>query len=149
MSAITGTHQCGSRNSADHQFWEIWFVFGMEWRLRALASYSTRWMEARKCRWKGVDFHGWTLTLTKALVQQHRNPRPPSPDQSLATTSRMYSPGSLNFTVVVDRPLNAAVVLPSIFSTAGLALAKTTSPGPRNLLHVSTTGGVPGGFAPG
>ena len=33
--------------------------------------------------------------------------------------------------------------------TAGLALANVTVPGPRNLLHVTVTGGVFGGLAPG
>src|SRR5205809_5391061 len=96
-----------------------------------------------------LERHGWTETFTRALVQQHRKPRPPSPDQSLATTCSIYSPGSLKVAVVVARPLYAVVVFPSVFSTVGLALAKVTAPGPRNLLHVRVTGGVLGRFAPG
>src|SRR5689334_22743346 len=85
------------------------------------------------------------------LVQQHWNPRPPSPDQSLATTRRMYSPGSLNVAVVDARPVKTAVVEPGsvVLATAGVALEKVTVPGPRNLLHPSVTGGSAGGLAPG
>src|SRR5580692_10998620 len=91
-----------------------------------------------------------TETFTSPLVQQHWNPRPPSPDQSLATTWSTYSPGSLNVAVVVALPLKTGVVfhLPSAFSTAGLLLANFTSPGPRNLLQVRVTGGVSRGLPP-
>src|SRR5579862_5263399 len=53
-----------------------------------------------------------------------------------------YSPGSLNVAVVVDLPANAAFggILPCVSSTAGLLCANVTSPGPRNLLHVTVTG---------
>lgn len=33
--------------------------------------------------------YGLTVTLTRAVVQQHWNPRPPSPDESFATSSKM------------------------------------------------------------
>src|SRR5689334_7039375 len=53
----------------------------------------------------------------------------------------MYSPGWLNVAVVVDFPVNAACTsLRWIFSTSGFVLANLTSPGPRYLLQVSTTG---------
>lgn len=47
---------------------------------------------------------GFTVTITCALVQQHWNPRPPSPEMSFATTRSMYSPGSLNVTEVAAFP---------------------------------------------
>src|SRR6185369_18076744 len=85
---------------------------------------------------------GLTETFTKALDQQHWNPRPPSPDASLATTRNTYSPGSLNVAVVVALPLNAGsgVTLLATFSTAGLLLANVTLPGPRNVPHDTVTG---------
>src|SRR5579864_4180765 len=54
----------------------------------------------------------------------------------------MYSPGSLNFAVVVAVPLNTAGGggLNSAFSTGGRALSNITVPGPRNLLQVMFTG---------
>src|SRR6266550_2662758 len=91
-----------------------------------------------------------TDTFTIPFVQQHWNPPPPSPDQSLATTRNTYSPGSLNVAVVVALPLKAGVVfhLPSAFSTAGLLLENFTVPSPRNLPHVTVTGGVSGSLPP-
>src|SRR5580692_7001103 len=87
-----------------------------------------------------------TETFTSPLVQQHWNPRPPSPDQSLATTCSTYSPGSLNVAVVVALPLKTGTGFhfPFIFSTAGLLLAKVTLPVPRNLTQVTVTGGASG-----
>src|SRR5215470_14740566 len=90
-----------------------------------------------------LPFYGLTVTLTCALVQQHWKPRPPSPDQSLAVTSRIYSPGSLKVAVVLNR---AVTVVPggagnSAFSSGGLSLPNITSPGPRNFDQVITMGG--------
>src|ERR1017187_1332688 len=96
--------------------------------------------------------HYFTETFTWAFDQQHWKPRPPSPDQSLATTRSTYSPGSLKVAVVDALPLNRAEggAWKSAFSTAGLSLANITAPGPRNLLQASVTGGVLGaGPAPG
>src|SRR5581483_3185479 len=92
-----------------------------------------------------------TLTLTWALLQQHWKPRPPSPDQSLACTRRMYSPFSLNVAEVAARPVNFVYSGPlkSAVSTAVLSFANVTEPGPRNLLKEMLTAGVPGRVAPG
>src|SRR5215468_8035131 len=92
--------------------------------------------------------YGLTVTFTCALVQQHWKPRPPSPDQSLAVTSRMYSPGSLNVALVLNF---AATVLPggalnSTFSSGGFSLEKVTVPGPRNMAQVIVIGGPGGDF---
>src|SRR5215469_12923699 len=93
----------------------------------------------------------FTDTFTCAFDQQHWKPRPPSPDQSLATTRNTYSPGSLKVAAVTALPWNevfgGAAKLAS--STAGLSLEKVTGPGPRNLLHVSVAAGVRGRVAPG
>src|SRR5207302_5676804 len=71
------------------------------------------------------------------------------PDQSLATTSKTYSPGSLNVADVVAVPLTPPEpASPFASSTAGFALAKVTIPGPRNLLQVTVTGGVLGRSIP-
>src|SRR5450432_552648 len=90
----------------------------------------------------------FTRTFTCALVQQHWNPWPPSPDQSLATTRSTYSPGSLKVDVVAALPLKAAAGCQGASATGGRGLANLTSPGPRNLLHRTVTGGVFGGLAP-
>src|SRR5579863_10325119 len=84
-----------------------------------------------------------TTTLTWALVQQHWNPPPPSPDQSLPATRRTYSPGSLKAAVVAILPVNAVFGGGgnSAFSAGDLAGLKVTVPGPRNLVHVTVTGG--------
>src|SRR5438445_8917439 len=69
------------------------------------------------------------------------------PDQSLATTSKTYSPGSLKVAEVVAVPLTPP--LPSAdISAAGFASVNATTPGPRNLLHVTVTGGVVGRCIP-
>src|ERR1043166_1526008 len=90
-------------------------------------------------------------TFTCAFDQQHWKPRPPSPVQSLASTFSTYSPGSLNVAVVDDLPLNTGFGAPctGALSMEGRSFAKVTSPGPRNLLHVSVTAGVRGRVAPG
>src|SRR6185295_10593622 len=89
-----------------------------------------------------IDAPGLTETFTKALDQQHWNPRPPSPDASLATTRKTYSPGSLNVAAVVAFPVNTGtgVTLLSVFSTVGLLFVNETLPGPRNLPHEAVTG---------
>src|SRR6185503_8105736 len=79
-----------------------------------------------------------TVTFTRPLVQQHWNPPPPSPDESLATTRSQYSPGSENFAVVVERCDSA--------SMAGFAFSNVTAPAPRYLLHVNRAGGPGGGL---
>src|SRR3989442_15579475 len=82
---------------------------------------------------------GFTETSPCAFDQQHWNPRPPSPDQSLATTRSTYSPGSPKVAVVAALPLNMVPggAWNSAFSTAGLSLANVTAPGPRNLLQAT------------
>src|SRR6185369_4035071 len=89
---------------------------------------------------------GFTETLTCAFDQQHSNPRPPSPDQSFATTRNTYSPGSLNLAEVCAFPVNLVNggAVNSAFSTSGRALANVTVPGPRSLLQKTVTGGVRG-----
>src|SRR5579872_1916106 len=53
----------------------------------------------------------------------------------------MYSAGALKVAVVVDLPVNGNwTSVRWIFSTSGLVLEKVTSPGPRYLLQVKTTG---------
>src|SRR5437763_1972025 len=90
-------------------------------------------------------------TFTCAFDQQHWNPRPPSPVQSLARTFNTYSPGSLNVAVVDDLPLNTGFGAPCTWASSivGRSLEKVTLPGPRNLVHVSVTAGVLGRVAPG
>src|SRR5579872_4649324 len=90
-------------------------------------------------------------TFTCAFDQQHWNPRPPSPDQSLASTFNTYSPGSLNVAVVDALPLNTGFAAPCTcaLSIVGWSLAKVTLPGPRNLVRVRVTAGVLGRVAPG
>src|SRR5579863_1883739 len=82
----------------------------------------------------------FTETFTSPLVQQHWNPRPPSPDQSLAVTWSTYSPGSLKVTLVEALPLNTAFPFAASCVTAGLALANKTLAGPRSWLQVMVTG---------
>src|SRR3954462_1233394 len=54
----------------------------------------------------------------------------------------MYSPGSLNFAVVVALPLNGSSCLPPLItSTFGLSESNVTLPGPRNFAHASVTTG--------
>src|SRR5215470_3891170 len=67
----------------------------------------------------------WIVTLTWALVQQHWNPPPPSPDSSFACTLTMYSPAALNVAVVLT-------ISPCLVADKR-ALANVTVPGPRNL----------------
>src|SRR5438067_10130363 len=63
----------------------------------------------------------------------------------------MYSPGSLKVAVVVTLPVKAVFggALKSALSAPDLALAITTSPGPRYLLHVTDTAGCRLCGAPG
>src|SRR5215471_15471845 len=88
----------------------------------------------------------FTETLTMALVQQHWKPRPPSPDQSLATTRKMYSPGSLKVADVRAFPVNFVDggAANSAFSTIGRGLENLTAPGPRSMLQETVTAGVLG-----
>src|SRR5207302_11127471 len=61
----------------------------------------------------------------------------------------MYSPGLLNVAEVEAVPLTTPLTASTFAScTAGFASANVTSPGPRNLLQVKTTGGVLGGCIP-
>src|SRR5437879_3160729 len=61
----------------------------------------------------------------------------------------MYSPGSLKVAEVEAVPLTPPPPASTLASsTVGFASLKVTTPGPRNLLHVRTTGGVFGGFIP-
>src|SRR5262245_43417116 len=71
------------------------------------------------------EFHfaGNTVTLTCAVVQQHWNPLPPSPDESFTCARSTYSPGTVKVAF--------ATALPSVGSTRGLAWSNTTAPGPR------------------
>src|SRR5215472_6287698 len=51
---------------------------------------------------------GFTRTFICAFDQQHWKPRPPSPDQSLATKRKVYSPASLKVAEVCAFPVNLA-----------------------------------------
>jgi len=66
---------------------------------------------------------------------------------------RMYSPGSLKVAEVVALPVNVAFGggVNAVFAAGGLGLLKVTAPGPRNLVHVTETGGrrEMAGFWPG
>src|SRR6266487_1387074 len=97
----------------------------------------------RPCR-RGRSWRPYlTLTATCALVQQHWNPPPPSPVESLPCTRRMYSPGALKVAVVLALP-------PSSIAIFGLGFSNFTAPGPRNIVHVNAIGGggVNSGGAP-
>ena len=73
------------------------------------------------------------VTLTCALVQQHWNPPPPSPERSLTCARTMYSPGAENVAVVET--------LPS-FSTVRTRFGKGDVAGPAELApDESTIGG--------
>src|SRR5262249_54544785 len=65
----------------------------------------------------------FTVTLTCSVDQQHWNPPPPAPVESLLSSRRMYSPGALNVALLVAFPS-----FPSIF---GLAASTFPPPGPR------------------
>src|ERR1700677_4329409 len=92
-----------------------------------------------------------TEIFTWAFVQQHWNPWPPSPDQSLAPKCNTYSPGSLNVASVEAFPRNLVFggARNSLGSTAGRWFEKVTLPGPRNFPHASVTAGMGGGLLPG
>ena len=63
------------------------------------------------------------------------------PDQSLATTSKTYSPGSLNVADVVAVPLTPPEpASPFASSTAGFALAKVTIPRKKLLADFAQLG---------
>jgi hypothetical protein len=47
---------------------------------------------------------GATVTLISAVVQQHLNPLPPSPETSFAWARTTYSPGASKVAVVPTRP---------------------------------------------
>src|SRR5262245_47686274 len=64
-----------------------------------------------------------------AVVQQHWNPPPPTPDESFPSMRMMYSPGSEN----------VAVVLTMSFSIVGVLSANLISPGPRYFVSVVLT----------
>src|SRR6266542_2534807 len=88
----------------------------------------------RPCR-RGRSWRPYlTLTAMCALVQQHWNPPPPSPVESLPCTRRTYSPGALKVAAVVALP-------PSSTATVGLGFSNFTEPGPRNIVHVIAIGG--------
>jgi hypothetical protein len=80
-----------------------------------------------------VPVAGFTVTLTCALAQQHWNPPPPDPIESLPSSRRRYSPGVLKVAVAVDLPFASR-------SIAGFGLSNFTSPGPRNFVQVIAIG---------
>jgi hypothetical protein len=51
-----------------------------------------------------ISFRAFTLTATCAVDQQHWNPPPPMPVESLLSSRRTYSPGALNVALVVTLP---------------------------------------------
>src|SRR5919106_3901315 len=65
-----------------------------------------------------------TVTFTYVLVQQHWNPKPPSPDSSLAWTRSRYSPAA--------EKVAEAVTMAPCFGTGTRGWSKVTIPGPRN-----------------
>src|SRR5262249_8956376 len=81
----------------------------------------------------------WIVTFTWALVQQHWNPPPPSPDSSFDCTLTMYSPAALNVAVVLT-------ISPCLVADKRV-LANVTVPGPRNLWS-DTDATVVEGFPP-